>query len=82
MESYISTGMSLHWKRNPRCFTVICTTVPLAILYGLAYYAVLSVPGVSDICYYHLVPQGIKANVEERFCTLVFDLKVTTLIAL
>ena len=82
MENYFSTALSLHWKKSPKCFILICTTLPVAILYSVAYYNVLNIPGVVDMCYFLSVPQDVKANVEKRFCTLVVDARVATGIAL
>jgi len=52
------------------------------MFYSVAYFAVMDIPGFEDFCYFLSVPQDLKSNVEERFCTLVVDARVTTGIAL
>jgi hypothetical protein len=82
LESYISSARVLYSKKSPKCFDLICTTATVALFYSVAYFAVVDIPGLTDICYFNSIPQDLKANVEERLCTLVVDARVVTGIAL
>ena len=82
LENYISAARVVDSRKAPKCFNLICSTATVALLYSVAYFAVIDIPGLANFCYFNSVPQDLKSNVEERLCTLVVDARVTTGIAL
>jgi hypothetical protein len=81
LENYISAARVVNSRKAPKCFNLICSTAIVALLYSVAYFAVIDIPGLANICYFNSVPQDLKSKVEERLCTLVVDARVTTGIA-
>jgi hypothetical protein len=82
VENFFSTTPSIQQQKIPNYRTLFITTASVAILYAVADLSVDAIPGIMDYCFWYDLTVTVRDSVEKRLCTLIFEGRLMTAIAL